>query len=396
MKQLNNYRILFVFRILKTLLGLFLDSFLVLYFMTLSDSNILPFGVYKLISVTVLYLTIFFLRNKSKSKNRIYLLRTGIILYLLYFITIFILKEKIIEYIYIIGILYGLEDGFYFSVYNIFESDSINNNERARFNGNYKTISNLLSIIFPLICGSLIAVTDFNRAVILILFILCVMLLLSFGLKDNQITNDRKAHIKEYLKIVNQNKNLKSIYKTSIFSGLTYSSGAFLSIITIYIIRVCDNSMSLGVYTSVIALLIALVAYLFGNVIKKKDYIKLIIIGSLLTIISLIIMFFSCNIVTIIIFNICSKISWELIYLVNMTSQGNLSNLSEVKDKYKVEFYQIFELSLFIGRFISFSLFILMSFVSVEILLPVFILFLILLMLNSIKLQKHIWKNEKM
>ena len=100
-------------------------------------------------------------------------------------------------------------------------------------------------------------------------------------------------------------------------------------------------------------------------------------------------MIYNCNLITIVIFNILSKINWEFIYLVNITSQGNLTNINEIKDKYKVEFYQFYELSLFIGRFISFILFILMSFISVNYILPIFIVFLLLLMFNSIRVQKY-------
>lgn len=385
--KLNNYKILFIFRIIKTLLNIFLDSFFVLYFITLSNSNILPFGIYKLVSITVLYLTIFLLRNKCKCKNRINLLRIGLILYLLYFVLLIILKDNIVKYMYLIGIIYGIQEGFYFSVFNIIESDSITNLERPKYNGKYKIISNIISFIFPIICGSLIAISSFNRFLLIIIFLIFLLLLLSFKIKDIFIPKDNKVRFKEYLSIIKNNKAIKNIYNSNIFSGLTYSSGAFLSIVTIYIISVCNNSISLGIYTSIICFIVAILSFLFGYIIKKDKYIIIILITSILSIISLIIMINNCNYITIVIFNILSKINWEFIYLVNITSQGNLTNINEIKAKYKVEFYQFFELSLFIGRFISYILFILMSFISVIYILPVFIIFLVLLAINSIRVQ---------
>lgn len=47
----NNYNILYSLKIFKSILSTFLDTFLVLYFFQLSDSNILPIGIYKLVSV---------------------------------------------------------------------------------------------------------------------------------------------------------------------------------------------------------------------------------------------------------------------------------------------------------------------------------------------------------
>ena len=41
--KIDNYKVLFNLRILKSILTSFVDSFLVLYFLEVSDHNILPF-----------------------------------------------------------------------------------------------------------------------------------------------------------------------------------------------------------------------------------------------------------------------------------------------------------------------------------------------------------------
>lgn len=198
--EFDNYKILFCLRILKGILTTFVDSFLVLYFFTLSDNNILPIGVYKIVSMFVVFITIFLLRDMCKSKNRIYLLRIGIFLDLIYFLSIIILKDKIIDYIYIVGILYGLEEGFYYSVYNMFESNEVTNGERAKFVGNYTAAKSILSIIFPIFFGGLIATTSFSKSILVVLVIVFARILLSFAFKDKSIPTTSKTNIKNYLK----------------------------------------------------------------------------------------------------------------------------------------------------------------------------------------------------
>ena len=132
MTKKNNYNILFFLNIFKNISLIFLDAFLVLYFFQLSNSNILPIGIYKLISVITIWLVILLVRNICKSKHRINLLRIGIILNFIYFFALIILKEKVVDYIYLVGVLYGLEEGFYYSVYNMIESDGITNNLRQK------------------------------------------------------------------------------------------------------------------------------------------------------------------------------------------------------------------------------------------------------------------------
>ena len=124
---MNNYKVLFSLRILKNILNTFVDSFLVLYFLDVSDRNIVPLGIYKLVAVIAIYSVIFLTRNLAKSKNRANLMRIGIVLDFVYFLTIILLKDNVVNYIYLVGLLYGLEEGFYYSVYNILESDGITN-----------------------------------------------------------------------------------------------------------------------------------------------------------------------------------------------------------------------------------------------------------------------------
>lgn len=166
--KIDNYKVLFSLRLLKSILQTFVDSFLVLYFLTLSNSNILPLGIYKMVSMLIVFVTIFLLRNICKSKNRVQLLRIGIFLDLIYFLSIILLRENVIDYIYVVGILYGLEEGFYYSVFNMFESNGIKNSERARFTGNYTVAESILSIAFPLIFGSLIATTSFLKSILVV------------------------------------------------------------------------------------------------------------------------------------------------------------------------------------------------------------------------------------
>lgn len=101
---MKNYNVMFFLKILKSILKTFLDSFLVLYFLEVSDSNILPLGIYKLIAIFTIFAVMYFTKNLCKSKNRVYLIRIGIIINLIYFITILALREKIVDYIYLIRI----------------------------------------------------------------------------------------------------------------------------------------------------------------------------------------------------------------------------------------------------------------------------------------------------
>lgn len=96
-------------------------------------------------------------------KKRICLLRIGILLNLGYFLMILFLNEKIINFTWLLGIIYGLEEGFYFSVFNIFESE-IKPSEIAKYQGTYTWINAIISMVIPIVFGSAMSVGGVKKA----------------------------------------------------------------------------------------------------------------------------------------------------------------------------------------------------------------------------------------
>lgn len=383
----RNYKVLFSMRLLKGILTNFVDVFLVLYFINVSNNNILPLGIYKLVDITTIWLVIFLLRNYCKSKNRVWLMRIGIVLYFIYFLAIILLKEQVVNYIYLIGLLYGLEEGFYYSVYNTIESDGIENKDREKYLGAYNAWKNIVSIIFPLFFGSLIEKSGFINTIIVVLIIVALQIILSIVLKDNNIPKESKTDLKEFNDVIKEHPELKSIIQTNICSGLTYSEGALSYVITIYIIKVFSESVSLGIFTSIFSVISIIIGFLFVKVIKPKYYIKLLCTTLPITIILLCIMLLNCNFITVVLYNLFQTISKLLSDLIRERNIFNFSNIETIKRKYKVEYFLTLEKSLFIGRVISNTLFILMAFLDTNFIMVIFVIFVILQAISVVKLQ---------
>lgn len=388
----RNYKVLFSLRLLKSILTNFVDVFLVLYFINVSNNNILPLGIYKLIAMVTVWLVIFLSRNYCKSKNRVWLMRIGIVMYFIYFLAIILLKEQVVNYIYLIGLLYGLEEGFYYSVYNTIESDGIENKDREKYLGTYNGCKNIVSIIFPLFFGSLIQNSGFINTIIFVLVIVALEIILSIILKDNNIPKGNKTNLKEFKNVMKEHPQLKSIIRTNICSGLTYSEGALSYVITIYIIKVFSESVSLGIFTSIFSVISIIIGFLFVKVIKPKYYIKLLTATLPITIILLCIMLLNCNFVTVVLYNLFQTISKLLSDLIRERNIFNFSNIEAIKREYKVEYFLTLETALFIGRIISNTLFILMAFLDANFIMTIFVGFVILQAISVIKLQSNMNK----
>lgn len=376
---MSSYKVLFILRILKNVLTGFVESFFVLYFLDVSDNNILPLGIYKLIAVTAIYGAIFFTRNLAKSKYRVHLMRVGIFLDLAYFCTIILLKNRLVDYIYIVGVLYGLEEGIYYSVYNMIESDEITNEERAGFTGTYTAVQAVLSIAFPLVFGSLIYANGFIKSLALVVAIVLIRIFFSLYLKPKGIPKEKKTNIKKYLQRTETIPLFKQLYITEFFYGVIFTEGAFAYIVTIYIVRVFSNSFSLGIFTSLFSLVTCVIGMLFAKCMKKEHYGPAIRISMVLTVICLIVMMMNCRAETIVLFNLFYTVSKTLGTLINENIQANLSNFENIRKEYKVEYWLANETCFFAARLISNGLFIGMAFVNGNAVILIFAVFLLLM-----------------
>ena len=392
MIKANNYNILYGLKILKNISFSFLDTFLVLYFFQLSDSNILPIGIYKLISVFTTWLVIFLVRNICKTKYRINLLRIGIILNFIYFFALMILKEKVVDYIYLIGVLFGLEEGFYYSVYNMIESDGITNEKRQKYVGSTHAVNNVLSILLPALFGYIVFKTGFVNSLIVFIVLIIIQITLSYLFEDVNLPKRNKTDLKKFRQMCKNDKKLSLIFRMEFFAGLVYSEGALTMVISLFIIKVFSNSFSLGIFTSIFSIVSAILGVLFAKIIKSKNYNNWILYSTILTVLSLMWMILDCNTISIIIFNFFHKISRGITDLVNAKNIPNIANDKRIRREFKVEYYLNIETALMLGRVVGSILFISMAFINANIVLFLLIVFLIMWAYTAMDIQTEVEK----
>lgn len=394
----TNYKAISGLKIFKSVIDLFISTFFVMYFLNLSNDNLIPLVCYYLIVYFTVYFTIFSLRDICKSPKRVYLLRIGIILNFVYFLLIYFLKENMVNYTWLIAIVYGLEEGFYYSVYNNFESSGITNDKRKKFLGMIYALKSILSILIPLIFGSIMSVEGFNKCIIVVLVLVILQIICSFVFKDIAIPKKTRTNLKEFVKIIGNNIKIRQIFKVEILNGIIYS-GAFNSIVTIYIIRTLKDSMSYGIFTSVFAIITTIVGFYFAKLSKTKNYAINLIISGVLTVSGIILIILKCNFVTIIIFNLLQSYSKTIVELINSNSLMNIANIKELKDKFKVEYFLGMETFLVLGRTIGYLLLLTLAFFNTSIwtniILILFAFLIVVFTKLSINLQRISMNDKK-
>ncbi len=372
----KNPKILFSLRILKHIIDNFIDTFFVLYFLDVSSENIIPLGIYQILQVAVTYFAIYFLRNRARTKHRVALMRIAMLLDIVYFLAIITLQTRVVDFAYLLGALRGLEEGLYYSVYNIIESDGVKNQGREKFVGNYKALSNATSVIFPVIFGSLIYETSFIQSLIVVVIIVASRLILSTLYQDQNIPRSKRTNLKKFRTLVASDQRFRRLGISDFFYGLVFSSSAFSQIVTIYVIKFFSDSFTLGIFTSIFSIVAGLVGIAFAKFLKKQNYAYFINLSMFGMIAALLAMVFDCNIVTVVLFKLFHTIAKEGTAIIVDTNRANLCNDAKIKREYKPEFWVNVEQHLVVGRVLSNVLFIAMAFT--ESWVPIMIIFAIL------------------
>ena len=339
---------------MRKIMQIFFGPFLTAYFIKTSQESIVDLSIYYIFSYILLAITSFVVASTIKNKFRIGMFRIGVILNFFYILSIIILKENIINYIPLVAILYGLSAGAYWFPYNLFVINKVDNNYRTEYTVKSKNISSIIGILFPLVLGSIITITNYEMTAFIILIISIIQIVLSFLLTpENESELPRYNLINTFKKIKNNNQ-IKKLSIVEFFIGMNISSGALEILITILIINSFKTDLNLGIITSITSILSIIAVYIYGKVYKHKDDKNIILVSSIIPVFSVILFLLFKNNVTIIIYNICFAVFTALLTITREIRLFNISD-SKVIDKYdQCEFFSLREGILNFGRVVGY------------------------------------------
>ena len=342
--------IIILINAMKKIMVLFLGPFLTAYFIKTSQESIIDLSIYYIFSYILLSIGTFIVASIIKNKFRIGMFRIGVILNFFYIMSIIILKEKIVDNLWLISILYGISSSTYWFPYNLFVINKIDNNTRTEYTVKSKIVSSIVGILCPILLGSIITVTNYELTAVIILFISLIQIILSFILTPEQENNLPRFDLKNTWNKLKDNKQIRKTLVVEFFIGMNVSDGALEVLMTILIFNSFKTNMNLGIITSITTVLSMIFIHAYGKLYKNKDDKKMIIISSILPVISVLILLICKNNITIIIYNVCYVIFTSLLTLTREIRLFNLSDSYIVDKNNQSEFFAIREAILNFGR----------------------------------------------
>lgn len=385
----SEQNIIIIMDAIKKIMTIFLGPFLTAYFISTSTNSILNIAIYYIFTYATMALSTLVVAALAEKRNRIKIFRIGIILNFIYILIIILLKEKIINYLPIISILYGISASCYYFPYNLFIINKVKNTERT----NYMVKLFITSILFPIIFGSIITITNYILTAVIVLFISLIQIILSFFITDNHNGDLEEYNLKKAWLELKKNKQVINCLAGEFFIGMNICNGALETVMVILILNSFKTNINLGIITSIATLLSILVVKIYGLIYNKRDDKKVIIISSIIPVISLIIFLILKTNTTVIIYKFSYVIFAEILSLVRKIKIFNLSNSKIVNKSNQCEFNAIREVTLNVGRVTGYTLLLLagltQSAVVLNIVTIILTLSLLVMSINLTKVKKN-------
>jgi YQGE family putative transporter len=356
--------------------------------------NYMPIALYQ-ISISILQAITFILVGKlAKRIDRVIILRAGVILLALFYISVLFFQTKSLFLTILIGMILGMGNGCYWLSFNLLNFEVTEPETRQFFNGFMGLLSSFSGMVGPIIAGYIISRMIDNKGYHIIFFVAMILfvcsVILSFFLSRREL--DSKYNLIRIFKERQNNDNWKRITYANFFQGTR--DGIFLFVISIYIYLSTGSELALGKYGLITSLVSFVTYYIVTRLIKPSFRKHAIFLGGLLLYLAVLFILFKVNFFLLLLYGITISIAYPIILVPYLSLTYDVIGKSFKAREYRVEYIVIREVYLNAGRIFSVLTFLIsIQFVSPKILIPILMSifgaghFLVFFMIKNMKIE---------
>ncbi|MGP4072489.1 MFS transporter [Piscibacillus sp. B03] len=281
----KNLKLLLVIGLLYTL-GIYLSNIFVNIFLWKQTEDLLILALYNL-CIYVAQTLIFVLLGKwVKRIDRVIILRTGIFVISVFFISVLLLSTKASDLFYVLGILIGTGYGLFWLAYNILIFEVTEPYTRDFFNGMFGALQSLSGIVGPVSAGWIITALTGYKGYLTIFFISFVLFIMAiiFSIFLERRKTDGEYNIREVIKESKENRQWFWMLTAHLFQGMR--EGIFLFLIGLWVYLGTQSELIVGIYNMIYAIASFVMYQIVARIVKPDNRKILIFIGSIFLFIS--------------------------------------------------------------------------------------------------------------
>lgn len=349
----------------NNIINLFGETFLVAYFLQISNENIIQVSTFYIILYLILGVGSILLGNiiKSKPKKRVSIYRFGIIIKSIYILLIILFKNKISRYFIIFAIFYGIAEALYWSTHDVMNIQIVYNENRKKYMITKRILSKFINILVPIILGTSIELTSFGNIAIYIFVLTLFQIIMSLQIDTNKfVINDKiqKYSLKDYTTYLSneQKENINKVYELAFLYGIMMDTIRVL--VVVITILTFKTSFNFGILTTIFSVFSMISLYLFNKLYQKKYAKRLLLFCATLVVLGVLGLILNINKTTLIIYNFTYSITVYILEVMFKIKADDIVKENNI-EKWLVEYHTFTEGFMEIGRITGFILMLLVG-----------------------------------
>ena len=362
----KNAKLVIASDLIYSLTAIFIETFLVAYFLKITNESITTISIYYIIIYSLLALGNIFMGKiikKYPSKNK-QILSLGIVSRALFILFIVVLAEKIATNFILIAVIYAFSEILYWCAHELLYIDVTTNKNRKNYMSIKKILGKLINIIAPIILGTSIELYSFTKIALYVFILSLVQIILTLLIRvDINNLKQEKYNYKNFIQCIRNNK-LTKIKKYNL-AGMAYGivESSISTLIIIITMMTFKTSFSLGVLTTIFAICSMISLMLYNKFYNNKTSKLILILCSIIVVLGVLGLLIDINKTTLIIYNFCYIITFCIFDVVYNTRKGNLVKECKIEN-YREEYIGYTSISIGSGRIIGYLLMLIVSFTS--------------------------------
>lgn len=361
----KNAKLLIASDLIYSLTGVFVETFLVAYFLKVTNKNITTISIYYILIYTLTSLGNVVMgriikRAPDKSKQ---IMSFGIVARALFILLIVLLSKKIATNYILIAIIYAFSEILYWCAHELIYIDVTNNDNRKKYMSIKKILCKIVNVISPIILGTSIEFYSFTKIAVYVFALSVIQILITLFINTNIKKEKRQYNFKEFIEYIKRNK-LKKIQKYNL-SAISYGivESSISTLIVIITIMTFKTSLNLGILTTIFSAFSMLSLMLYNKFYNKNNAKFILALCSVVVVIGVIGLLINISKTSLVIYNFCYMVTFCIFDVVYNTRKGDLVKECKI-DKYREEYIGYTSIGIGIGRIIGYVLMLIVSFTS--------------------------------
>lgn len=360
----KNAKLLIASDLIYTLTAVFIETFLVAYFLKVTNENISTISIYYIIIYFLLSIGNVFMGKiikqiPTKSKH---IMSLGIISRALFILLIVVLSDKIASNYILIAIIYAFSEILYWCAHELIYIEVTNNDNRKKYLSIKKILGKIVNIFSPIILGTSIELYSFTKIAIYVFILSVIQIIITLFIKiDIRNNNKEKYSFRQFISYIKE-KKLTKIQKYNL-SGIAYGiiESSISTLIIIITIMTFKTSFNLGVLTTIFSICSMISLMLYNKYYSIKNAKFILSLCSFIVVIGVIGLLIDINKTTLIIYNFCYMVTFCIFDVVYNTRKGDLVKECKI-EQYREEYIGYTSISIGLGRIIGYILMFIVSF----------------------------------